>query len=233
MRLPVSLLCCLIGIFSSVSVAFAQTPPAPAIAARAWALIDYSSGQVLASDHINLPLEPASLTKVMTAYLAYAAIKENRLRPDQPIKVSERAWRMAGSRTFVEVNRQVTVDDLLKGMIIQSVNDAAVALAEAIAGSEDAFAAQMNRQAALLGMRRTRFLNASGYFVGAQPQHYSTAADLGLLATALIRDFPESHALHAAKEHSFGGIHQYNRNRMRWLDPTAKGLKTGHSEAAG
>jgi len=229
MRLFLVMLCWLAS-FSSV---FAQSMPAPLISARAWALLDYSSGQVLTSGNIDTPLEPASLTKVMTAYLAYAALKEKTLTLDQSIPVSERAWRMPGSRTFVEVNRKVRVDDLLKGMIIQSGNDAAVALAEAIAGSEDAFAAMMNRQAALLGMRKTRFLNASGYFDGPQPQHVSTARDLGLLATALIRDFPESHALHAAKEYSFNGIHQYNRNRLLWLDPTADGLKTGHSDAAG
>ena len=232
MRPLISLLFCLLGLWSSLPVALAQTPP-PAIAARAWALLDYGSGQVLASGNIDTALEPASLTKVMTAYLAYSALKQNKLALDQAVTVSERAWRMSGSRSFVEVNHQVKVDDLLKGMIIQSGNDAAVALAEALAGSEDAFAAQMNRQATLLGLRKTHFLNASGYFDGAQPQHYSTAADLARLAAALIRDFPESHALHATREYSFNGIHQYNRNRLLWLDPTADGLKTGHSDAAG
>lgn len=224
------LLCCLFGALATVA-AFAQTPPA--IAARAWALFDYGSGQVLASQNPDLLLEPASLTKVMTAYLAYSALAENRLRADQQVPVSERAWRMSGSRSFVDVNHPVAVDDLLKGMIIQSGNDAAVALAEAINGSEDAFAAQMNRQASRLGMRNTHFLNASGFFPGAQPQHYSTARDLGILGAALIRDFPQSHALHAAKDYTFNGIRQYNRNRLLWLDPSADGLKTGHSDAAG
>lgn len=231
MRFLILLLCCSVGLFAGPSSASAQT--APAIAARAWALVDYGSGQVLASGNIDTPLEPASLTKVMTAYLAYAALKESKLGLEQTVPVSERAWRMAGSRSFIEVNHKVKVEDLLKGMVIQSGNDAAVVLAEAIAGSEDAFAAMMNRQAALLGMGRTRFVNASGYFDGPQPRHVSTAGDLARLAAALIHDFPESHALHAAKEYSFNGIHQYNRNRLLWLDPTADGLKTGHSEAAG
>ena len=230
--LPMRFLVLLICLMTTLSSAQAQTA-SPTIAARSWALIDYGSGQVLASNNIDMLLEPASLTKVMTAYLAYTALRDGTLKLDQPISVSERAWRMAGSRTFIEVNHKVTVEDLLKGMIIQSGNDAAVALAEAMSGNEPAFAALMNRQAALLGMSKTHFLNASGYFDGAQPQHYSTARDLGVLAAALIRDFPESHALHAAKEYSFSGIHQYNRNRLLWLDPTADGLKTGHSSAAG
>ena len=212
--------------------ASAQTAP-PVIAARAWALLDYSSGQVLAGSNIDTPLEPASLTKVMTAYLAYAALRQKTLRLDQEVPVSERAWRMPGSRSFIEVNRKVKVEDLLKGMIIQSGNDAAVALAEVMAGTEDGFAAIMNRQAALLGMSKTHFLNASGFFPGPQPQHVSTADDLARLAAALMRDFPEAHSLHAAKEYSFNGIRQYNRNRLLWLDPTVDGLKTGHSEAAG
>ncbi len=221
------------SLFSGSSSALAQTLAAPTIAARAWVLLDYSSGQVLASSNMDLPLEPASLTKVMTAYLAYAALKQNTLRLDQEVPISERAWRMPGSRTFIEVNRKIKVDDLLKGMVIQSGNDAAVALAEAMAGSEDAFTAAMNRQAVVLGMSKTRFLNASGYFDNAQPQHFSNAGDLARLAAALIRDFPESHALHATKEYSFNGIRQHNRNRLLWLDPTVDGLKTGHSSAAG
>jgi D-alanyl-D-alanine carboxypeptidase (penicillin-binding protein 5/6) len=228
MRFFLLLFCCC----TALSAALAQTAP-PVIAARAWALLDYGSGQVLAAGNIDTPLEPASLTKVMTAYLAYAALRQNTLRLDQTVPVSERAWRMPRSRSFVEVNHKVKVEDLLKGMIIQSGNDAAVALAEAIAGNEDGFAAIMNRQAALLGMSRTHFLNASGYSAGPQPRHVSTAGDLARLAAALMRDFPEARALHAAKEYSFNGIQQYNRNRLLWLDPTVDGLKTGHSEAAG
>ena len=232
MRFLIFLFCCSAALLSGLSSAQAQSAP-PVVTARAWALLDYGSGQVLASGNIDSPLEPASLTKVMTAYLAYAALKQNTLRLDQTVPVSERAWRMAGSRSFIEVNHKIKVEDLLKGMVIQSGNDAAVALAEAMADNEDGFAAIMNRQATLLGMSKTHFLNASGYFDGPQPQHVSTAGDMARLAAALIRDFPESHALHAAKEYSFNGIRQYNRNRLLWLDPTVDGLKTGHSEAAG
>ncbi|CAG4884819.1 D-alanyl-D-alanine carboxypeptidase DacC [Georgfuchsia toluolica] len=228
MRFLILLLC----LFAGLPAVQAQTP-SPVLAARAWALLDYGSGQVLAANNSDMPLEPASLTKVMTAYLTYAALKQNTLRLDQTVTVSERAWRTPGSRSFIEVSHKVKVDDLLKGMIIQSGNDAAVALAEAIAGSEDGFAATMNRQATLLGMSKTHFLNASGYFDGPQPGHVSTAGDMARLAAALMRDFPEAHTLHAAKEYSFNGIHQYNRNRLLWLDPTVDGLKTGHSEAAG
>lgn len=223
----------LFSLFVFVPAAFAQALPPPTIAARAWVLLDYGSGQVLAQGNPDTPLEPASLTKVMTAYLAYAALKQGTLKPDQPVNVSERAWRMPGSRSFIPVNHHVAVDDLLKGMIIQSGNDAAVAIAESIAGSEDTFAAMMNRQAAALGMSKTHFLNASGLFEGPQPAHVSTARDLSRLAAALIRDYPESHALHAAKDYTYNGIHQYNRNRLLWLDPTVDGLKTGHSRSAG
>ncbi|HQR03946.1 MAG: D-alanyl-D-alanine carboxypeptidase [Proteobacteria bacterium] len=212
----------------------AQTAPAaPVLAADAWILTDYATGQVLAEGNPDKRVEPASLTKVMTAYLTYSALHQGRIKPGQQVTISERAWRTQGSRTFLQVGSQATVDDLLKGMIIQSGNDASVALAETIGGSEDAFAQMMTRQAQALGMNNTRFLNASGYFDGPEPGHYSTARDLARLAAALIRDFPESHALHAAREYTFHGIRQFNRNRLLWLDPSADGLKTGHSQAAG
>ena len=147
--------------------------------------------------------------------------------------MSERAWRTQGSRSFVPVNKGVSVDELFKGMVIQSGNDASVALAEAIGGSEDAFAGMMNRAAQRMGLKDTHFLNASGYFEGPAPNHYSTAHDLAKLAAALIRDHPETHALHATKEYTYNGIRQYNRNRLLWADPTVDGLKTGHSSAAG
>ncbi|HEY6898877.1 MAG TPA: D-alanyl-D-alanine carboxypeptidase family protein [Rhodocyclaceae bacterium] len=211
----------------------AQAAPPPALAASAWILMDYATGQILAEGNPDQRLEPASLTKVMTTYLAYSALRQGRLKPEQSVAISERAWRTQGSRTFLDVGKQATVDDLLKGMVVQSGNDASVALAEAMGGSEDAFAEMMNREAARLGLKDSHFLNASGYFDGAQPQHYSTARDLAKLAAALIRDFPESHALHATKEYTYHGIRQHNRNRLLWLDPTADGLKTGHSQAAG
>jgi D-alanyl-D-alanine carboxypeptidase (penicillin-binding protein 5/6) len=211
----------------------AQPVPAPTLSARAWLLMDYASGQVLAAQEADTRLEPASLTKVMTTYLVAEALAQKRLDLQQPVMVSERAWRTQGSRSFVPVNKGVIVDDLFKGMVIQSGNDASVALAEAIGGSEDQFAAMMNRTAQRLGLKDTNFLNASGYFEGPAPTHYSTARDLARLAAALIRDHPETHALHATKEYTYAGIRQHNRNRLLWADPTVDGLKTGHSTAAG
>ena len=205
----------------------------PTIGARAWILMDYATGQVLAAQEPDTRLEPASLTKVMTTYLVADALAQKTLTLQQPITVSERAWRTQGSRSFVPVNKGVTADELFKGMVIQSGNDASVALAEAIGGTEDAFAGMMNRTAQRMGLKDTNFLNASGYFEGPAPTHYSTARDLARLAAALIRDHPETHALHATKEYTYNGIRQFNRNRLLWADPTVDGLKTGHSNAAG
>ena len=217
----------------TVAASHAQPLPAPTAGARAWILMDYATGQVLASHEADTRLEPASLTKVMTTYLVADALAQKTLTLQQPVTVSERAWRTQGSRSFVPVNKGVTVDELFKGMVIQSGNDASVALAEAIGGSEDAFAGMMNRTAQRMGLKDTNFLNASGYFEGPAPTHYSTARDLARLAAALIRDHPEAHALHATKEYSYNGIRQHNRNRLLWADPTVDGLKTGHSNAAG
>lgn len=211
----------------------AQPVQAPSLSARAWILMDYTTGQVLAEHEADTRLEPASLTKVMTTYLVAEALAQKTLSPQQPVTVSERAWRTQGSRSFVPVNQGVLVDELFKGMVIQSGNDASVALAEAIGGTEDAFAATMNRTAQRMGLKDTHFLNASGYFEGPTPTHYSTARDLARLAAALIRDHPETHALHAMKEYTYNGIRQHNRNRLLWADPTVDGLKTGHSSAAG
>jgi D-alanyl-D-alanine carboxypeptidase (penicillin-binding protein 5/6) len=217
----------------TVAASHAQPLPAPTVGARAWVLMDYATGQVLASHEADTRLEPASLTKVMTTYLVADALAQKTLTLQQPVTVSERAWRTQGSRSFVPVNKGVTVDELFKGMVIQSGNDASVALAEAIGGSEDAFAGMMNRTAQRMGLKDTNFLNASGYFEGPAPTHYSTARDLARLAAALIRDHPETHALHATKEYTYNGIRQFNRNRLLWADPTVDGLKTGHSNAAG
>jgi D-alanyl-D-alanine carboxypeptidase (penicillin-binding protein 5/6) len=205
----------------------------PTLTARAWVLMDYQTGQILASQEADLKLEPASLTKVMTTYLIAAALKDKSLLPEQKVVISERAWRTYGSRSFLQVGSTSTVEDLLKGMVVQSGNDASVALAEAAAGSEDAFAERMNREAKRLGMSNTNFLNASGFFDNAEPRHLSTARDMATLAAALVRDFPETHAIHAIKEYRSQGILQHNRNRLLWLDPSVDGLKTGHSSAAG
>ncbi|CAG0972958.1 serine-type D-Ala-D-Ala carboxypeptidase (penicillin-binding protein 5/6) [Rhodocyclaceae bacterium] len=218
-------LCCL-----SV-LAQAQTlPQAPTIAAKSWLLLDYSTGQALASYNPDDRVEPASLTKLMTAYVVLGALKEGRLKPDQALPVSERAWKTPGSRMFIEPRKPVTVDELLRGMIVQSGNDACIALAEAVAGSEEAFAQMMNREAQRLGLKATRFANATGL---SDPQHYSTARDLGALAAALIRDFPEHYPLYALREYTYNRITQANRNRLLWLDPAVDGVKTGHTENAG
>ena len=215
----------------------AQTPPptalavqAPAIAARAWLLLDYGSNLVLAGANMDQRVEPASLTKLMTAYLAFSALKQGKILLNQVTPVSERAWKTQGSRMFIEPRLAVTVDELLRGMIVQSGNDACIALAEIIAGSEDAFVQLMNAESARLGLSHTHFVNSTGL---PDAQHYSTARDLARLAAALIHDFPEYYPLYALKEYRYNGITQPNRNRLLWLDASVDGLKTGHTEAAG
>jgi D-alanyl-D-alanine carboxypeptidase (penicillin-binding protein 5/6) len=205
-------------------------PAAPAVEARAWLLLDFNSGQVLASHNANERFEPASLTKLMTAYLAFGALKQKSLKPDQTVPVSTRAWKSEGSRMFIEPKRPVTVDELLRGMIIQSGNDASVALAEAIGGSEEVFAQMMNREAKRLGLANTNFTNATGL---PSPQLYSSAQDLSQLVVALIRDYPEHYALYSQKEFRYNNITQANRNRLLWLDPTVDGVKTGFTDNAG
>jgi D-alanyl-D-alanine carboxypeptidase (penicillin-binding protein 5/6) len=205
-------------------------PPPPPLAAKAYLLLDFNSGQLLASQNPREHVEPASLTKLMTAYLTFAALKQKTIRPDQTVPVSERAWHSGGSRMFIEPRKPVTVDELIHGMIVQSGNDACVALAEAIAGSEEVFVQMMNREAQRLGMNDTHFENATGL---PHAQHYSSAYDLSLLATALIRDFPEYYPLYSLKEFRYNNITQANRNRLLWLDPTVDGMKTGFTDAAG
>ncbi len=208
-----------------------QLPTPPALAAKSWLLIESGSGQQLASQAADERLEPASLTKLMTAYLTFAALKQGAIKIDQMVTVSERAWKAEGSRMFIQIGTQVKVDDLIKGMIVQSGNDACVALAEAIAGNEEVFAEMMNREAQRLGMKSTSFRNAAGM---PDPQHYTTARDLAKLAGALIRDFPEDYAkYYSIKEFRYNNITQPNRNRLLWIDPTVDGVKTGHTEAAG
>jgi serine-type D-Ala-D-Ala carboxypeptidase (penicillin-binding protein 5/6) len=216
--------------FSLMAWAQLPAPPAPAVEAKAWLLLDVNSGQVLASRNASDRFEPASLTKLMTAYLAFGALKQKSLKPDQVVPVSTRAWKTEGSRMFIEPNRPVTVDELLRGMIIQSGNDASIALAEAIAGSEDVFAQMMNREAKRLGLANTNFINATGL---TSPQLYSTAEDLAKLVVALIRDYPEHYALYSQKDYRYNNITQANRNRLLWLDPTVDGVKTGYTENAG
>ena len=214
---------------AQIAVSFADIP-APPIAARAYVLFDASSGQTLAQQAAGDRFEPASLTKLMTAYLVFQALKEKKLTLTQTVPVSERAWRAEGSRMFIDPKQTPAVEPLIRGMIVQSGNDASIALAEAIAGSEDLFAQLMNKQAQRLGMKNTSFVNATGL---PNPQHYSTAEDLAILANALIRDFPDNIGYYHEKEFTHNKITQPNRNRLLWLDPTVDGLKTGHTEAAG
>jgi serine-type D-Ala-D-Ala carboxypeptidase (penicillin-binding protein 5/6) len=205
--------------------------PAPQVAARAWLLMDVTSGQVLGSLNPDEHVEPASLTKLMTAYVVFAALKEKRLSLEQTVPVSARAWRAGGSRMFIEPKRPVTVGELIQGMIVQSGNDACVALAEAVAGSEEIFAQMMNREAKRLAMTNTNFVDASGLPDSA---HYSSARDLATLAAAIIRDFPEQYrTYYSMKEYRYHNITQQNRNRLLWLDPNVDGVKTGYTEGAG
>ena len=207
----------------------AQQPPA--VIGKAWMLADLSSGQILAAENADERFEPASLTKLMTAYLVFAALQEKKITLEQQVTVADRVRRAPGSRMFVDPKKPVSVDELIRGMIVQSGNDACIALAELIAGTEDTFAGLMNKEAARLGMKNTKFMNSSGL---PDPRHYSTARDLQVLAAALIRDFPAHYAqYYSQKEFRYNNITQPNRNRLLWLDPTVDGLKTGFTEAAG
>ncbi|MBV8030337.1 MAG: D-alanyl-D-alanine carboxypeptidase [Betaproteobacteria bacterium] len=206
-------------------------PTPPPIVARAWLVADMTSGQVLAAEKPAERIEPASLTKLMTAYLVFSALRDKKLSLEQQVLVSEKAWRAPGSRMFIKVGTQVGVDDLIRGMEVQSGNDASIALAEAVAGSEEVFAQMMNREAARLGMKDTSFRNATGL---PDPQHYTTANDLYLLSSALIRDFPQYYAqYYSQKEFRYNNITQPNRNRLLWIDPSVDGIKTGHTDTAG
>ncbi len=212
------------------NAAAAPIPKAPDVSARAYILSDYQSGRVLAQDHADDREEPASLTKLMTAYVVFTALKEGRLKLTDMVTISEHAWRAEGSRTFVQVGTQIPVDILIKGMIIQSGNDATIALAEKVGGTEQAFAQMMNEYAKRLGMKASHFENADGL---PSPNHYVTARDMTTLAKALIRDFPEYYPLFSMHEFLWNNIKQQNRNGLLTRDPTVDGLKTGHTDAAG
>lgn len=228
-RLFVPLL--LLPLFAVSLCAWADAPQPPPIAAKAWILVDYQTGTVIASEKPDERYEPASLTKMMTAYLVFEALEKKQISLDQVAPVSLHAWKMGGSRMFVEPNKPVTVDELIRGMIVQSGNDATVALAELVGGTEEVFAQMMNRQAQRLGMKNSNFMDASGW---PDPKHYSSARDLSLLAAALIRDFPKRYATYfSIKEYRYNNITQPNRDRLLWLDPNVDGLKTGHTDAAG
>jgi len=206
------------------------TPAAPDIAGDAYLLTDFNSGEILAEKDADKQVEPASLTKIMTGFVVINELANNNLSLDDMVTISEKAWKMPGSKMFIEVGKQVSVRDLIKGMVIQSGNDASVALAEHIAGSEEVFAQLMNKYAKSLGMNHTNYVNATGL---PDPQHYTTARDLSILTKALIERFPQEYEWYSEKKFTFNGITQYNRNKLLWQDPTVDGLKTGHTQSAG
>ena len=213
----------------------APVPPPPDVDAKSWVLMDYATGQILASKNPDERVEPASITKIMTDYVVSAELGNGRIHMTDPVTISEHAWRGGGAGTdgstsFLKLNSQVPLKDLLYGMIIQSGNDAAIALAEHSAGSEEAFANLMNAYAKQLGMTGSHFQNASGYPIA---DHYTTARDIALLSRALIHDFPDDYAISAIKQFEWNGIKQGNRNTLLWRDPSVDGIKTGHTAAAG
>ena len=213
----------------------APVPPPPEVEGKSWVLMDYNTGQIIASKDMDVQLEPASITKIMTDYVVSAELGNGKIHMTDPVTISENAWRGGGASTdgstsFLKLNSQVPLKDLLYGMIIQSGNDAAIALAEHTAGSEPAFANLMNAYAKQIGMTHSQFQNASGYPVA---NHYTTAHDIAILSRALIHDFPEDYAISAVKEFEWNGIKQHNRNLLLWRDNTVDGIKTGHTAAAG
>ncbi len=223
----------LLGLTLSSAWAQGLRPQPPEIAARAYLLMDITAGQVLAEQMADQPVEPASLTKLMTAYLVFDALRAGKITLEQTLPVSERAWRMPGSRMFIDPKMQVPVVDLIKGMIVQSGNDATVALAEGVGGSVDNFVRMMNAQAQALGMKNTQYRNPEGL---TEAGHITTARDLGLLSARLMQDFPKYVGYYALKKYRYPGTpaaNDSNRNLLLYRDPTVDGLKTGHTEAAG
>jgi D-alanyl-D-alanine carboxypeptidase (penicillin-binding protein 5/6) len=208
----------------------APIPSAPDLSARGYILIDNDSGKLLASKNENERLDPASITKLMTAYVTFKAINSGQLSLDDQVPVSEKAWRTAGSRMFIEVDTRVSVEDLLQGMIVQSGNDASVALAEYLAGTEDAFVQLMNQYALELEMRDTQYKNVTGL---PSKNHFTSAADIARLARAIISEFPQYYRWYSQKEFTYNGIAQKNRNALLWRDPSVDGMKTGMTDAAG
>jgi serine-type D-Ala-D-Ala carboxypeptidase (penicillin-binding protein 5/6) len=205
-------------------------PPPPDVAASSYLLIDADTGKVLVEHNSHTPLPPASLTKIMTTYIADIELQAGRIRMEDEVLVSVKAWQTPGSRMFIREGTRVSVEDLMRGVIIQSGNDASVAIAEHIAGSESAFADMMNQQAALLGMNNSHFQNSTGL---PDEDHYTSAWDMAVLTRALIRNFPEQYAMYAERSFTYNDIEQPNRNRLLWRDRTVDGVKTGHTEAAG
>lgn len=227
---PLLSLVLLAAFTAAPSLADTPIPTAPTVDARAYIVVDYRTGKVLASQEAEARLEPASLTKLMTAYIVFQELSEGKLKLDEPVMVSEHAWRSEGSRTFIELGKPVSLELLILGMIVQSGNDATIALAERVAGTEETFVQMMNASAKRLGMVGTHFENSSGL---PSAQHYTTARDMSLLALAMIRDFPQYYKYYSVREFEHNGIKQQNRNGLLGRDPSVDGLKTGHTESAG
>lgn len=220
----------ILSLFISSHVFALPIPSAPDLKAKSYHVIDFHSGKVLASKNPNIELAPASMTKIMTALIVFREINLGNLSLTEKVRISEKAWRTPGSRMFVEVDKFVSIDDLIHGMLVQSGNDATVALAEHIAGDEATFAQLMNQIAKELGMKNSHFMNSSGL---PDDNHYTTAKDLSTVTRALIAESPELYKINAIKEFTFNGINQKNRNKLLWRDSTVDGVKTGHTEDAG
>ena len=217
------------SMFALVGAEEIPIPKAPSVSAKSYVLLDHNTGTIIAEKNADEPNDPASITKLMTAYIVYQALAQGDIQLTDEVLISEKAWRAIGSRMFIEVNTQVTVDNLLQGLIVQSGNDASIALAEHIAGDEAAFADLMNNTANKLGLTNSHFTNVTGL---TNEQHFMTARDIALLSSAIIRDFPDQYVRYSQKEFTYNGITQHNRNKLLWRDPSVDGLKTGHTEAA-
>ena len=215
---------------TSIAQAAQPIPKPPSTGAKSFIIQDYGSGNILAEENSDVSVDPASITKLMTAYTVFNELQSGNISLDDIVTISEKAWRTPGSRMFVEVGKQVAVEDLLQGMIVQSGNDATVALAEYVAGSEDSFAALMNKHAEEIGLTGSHFMNSTGL---PEENHYMTARDIAQLSTLLIRNYPEYYKWYSQKEYTFNDITQHNRNRLLWRDESVDGLKTGHTESAG
>ncbi|MEX0385442.1 D-alanyl-D-alanine carboxypeptidase family protein [Spiribacter onubensis] len=230
LRLTVLLLTLLLGTQAAAQSQPMPIPAPPVLGAESYVLMDFHSGEILAEKNIDLQRDPASLTKVMTAFVVFSELKSGNLSLDEEVLVSEKAWRAPGSRMFIEVGDRISVENLLRGMIIQSGNDASVALAEHVAGSEETFAALMNQYAAELGMDNTHYTNAAGL---PDPDHYASVEDTARLVRALIARFPEYYSFYSERAFTWNDIEQFNRNRMLWQDDSVDGVKTGYTQAAG
>jgi D-alanyl-D-alanine carboxypeptidase (penicillin-binding protein 5/6) len=224
----ICLFCCSLAF--AIDTASLPIPKAPTVAAKSYLLIDFDSGQILAEKDVDAQVEPASITKMMTAYVVFKELAAGSLQLNDMVTVSEKAWRTPGSRMFIQEGKQVSVEDLIQGMIVQSGNDATVALAEQVAGSEETFAAYMNRYGEELGLTGSHFTNSTGL---PDKEHYTTAKDIARIAKALISDFSDYYKWYSQREFTFNEITQYNRNKLLWRDESVDGIKTGHTDSAG